>query len=62
MSALETFANQIETYGVPYHEYTTQESKFLIKIFTMDVDTLGIIVYNRGGVVKEAKFIRNNQI
>lgn len=57
MSALQDFAEQIETYGVPYHSYTTQESKFLVKIFTMDADTFGIIVYDRQGLLKEAKFI-----
>lgn len=58
MSALETFANQIETYGCPYHEYTTQDAKSLVKIFAMDGDTFGIIVYDRNGAVKEAKFTR----
>ena len=59
MSALETFANQIETYGYPYHKYTTQESKLLVKLFVMDSDTIGVIVYDTDSTVKEAKFIRN---
>lgn len=62
MNALETFANQIETYGYPFHKYTTgKDSKILVKLFYMDTDTIGVIVYNSDKIVKEAKFIRNNR-
>ena len=59
MNALETFANQIETYGYPYHKYTAQDTKCIVKLFLMDSDTIGVIVYNSDMMVKEAKFIRN---
>lgn len=58
MNALETFANQIETYGVLHREYSTQDTKNLVKIFSMDADTFATIVYDKQGLIKEAKFIR----
>lgn len=60
MSALQTFVEQIEAYGVIYDEYRTPATNLLVKEYTIDSETLAMIVYDSDNVPKIAKFINQN--
>ena len=58
MSALQAFVEQIETYGVLYYTYRTPSSDLLVKEFTIDSETMAVVIYNIFNEPKIAKFVK----
>ena len=57
MNAFDTLVNQIETFGVFYHQYKVQDTGILVKLYHIDKSTIGIIEYTPNGKAISAKFI-----